>query len=304
MNINRNQFEVLSIIEKEGGKKLSQRNLAADTNLSLGTVNKVMSELTEYGLISIGNENNIQITELGLRALEPYRVKRAIVIAAGFGSRMVPITLNTPKPLVRVKGKRIVETVLDAIVEAGIEEIFLVRGYLGEQFDVLLSKYPNIKFLNNPLFNEANNISSAMLIKDKLENAYVCEADLVVMNPKLIRKYEYESNYLGIYKEVSDDWCLKVKNNKMKIADMVVGAQNAYQMVGISYWNEEDGKKLASYIPKTYEMPGGKERYWDEVALRVFKSEFEVAVRKCTEKDIIEIDSFKELKEIDPVYAI
>ena len=304
MNINRNQFEVLSIIEKEGGKKLSQRNLANDTNVSLGTVNRVMSELTEYGLISTDDENNIQITKLGMEALEPYRVKRAVVIAAGFGSRMVPITLNTPKPLVRVKGKRIIETVLDAIVEAGVEEIVLVRGYLSEQFNVLLSKYPNIKFLENPLFNDANNISSVLVAKDLLENAYVCEADLVLSNPQLIRKYEYESNYLGIYKEVTDDWCFKVKNNKMKIAELIVGAHDAYQMVGISYWNKEDGKKLATYIPATYHMPGGKEKYWDEVALRVYKSEFEVAVRKCMQEDIIEIDSFKELKEIDPVYAI
>ena len=78
---------------------------------------------------------------------------------------MVPITLNTPKPLVRVNGTRIIDSLLDAVVEAGIPEIVIVRGYLGEQFDQLLYKYPNIRFVENPIYNEANNISSAVCVR-------------------------------------------------------------------------------------------------------------------------------------------
>ena len=129
--------------------------------------------------------------------LEPYKVKRAIFLAAGFGSRLVPITLNTPKPLVMVHGKKIIETLLDAVVASGIQEIIIVRGYLKDQFDVLLKKYPNIKFIDNDYYNEANNISSAYLIRNYVENAYIFESDLMLYNPNLIRKYEYSSNYLG-----------------------------------------------------------------------------------------------------------
>ena len=193
MNIKKNEFEILSYIEREGGKKLPQRKIADDTMLSLGMVNKSLAELGEMGLIRQTDKKELQITKLGMEALEPYRVKRAVIIAAGFGSRMVPITLNTPKPLVRVHGKMIIETLLDAIVEAGIPEIVVVRGYLWEQFDSLLHKYPQIRFVYNPLFNESNNISSAYLAKDLLQNAYVCEADLLLSNPRLIRKYEYSS---------------------------------------------------------------------------------------------------------------
>ena len=89
-----------------------------------------------------------------MSALEPYRAKRAIFIAAGFGSRMVPITFNTPKPLVRVHGQRIIDGLIDACLEAGINEIYIVRGYLAEQFDQLLYKYPMIRFLENPVYNE------------------------------------------------------------------------------------------------------------------------------------------------------
>lgn len=302
MNINQNQFEILVYVEREGGKKIPQRQMAEGTKLSLGVVNKTLSELVSFGLVTVDEDREIQITKTGLDALEPYRVKRAVVIAAGFGSRMVPITLNTPKPLVRVHGKKIIETLLDAVVEAGIPEIVLVRGYLGEQFEVLKDRYPNIKFLNNPMFNESNNISSVLIAKDYLSGVYVMEADLLLANPRVVRKYEYCSNYLGEYREMTDDWCFDVK--KGLIRKLNVGGTNCYHMFGISYWSKEDGKKLAECVEKTWKMPGGKERYWDEVPLRTFQKEFEVAVRPCEAGDLVEIDTFKELKQIDPVYAM
>ena len=203
MNITYNEFEILTCVEKEN-RELSQREISKATNLSLGTVNKTITNLLERKLI---NEDNL-ITKEGLNSLKPYRVKRAIFLAAGFGSRMVPITLNTPKPMVLVNGKRIIETLLDAVVKAQIEEIIIVTGYLSEQFEVLLKKYPNIKFVYNDKYNEMNNISSAYMVKDKFQNSYVLESDLVLYNPNIIRKYEYYSNFLGKNVEVTDDLCI------------------------------------------------------------------------------------------------
>ena len=292
--ITRKQFEVLCYIEKTQDKK-SQREIAEATKMSAGTVNKVLAELTEAGLLEGG-----AITEKGYAALEPYRVKKAIFIAAGFGSRLVPITLNTPKPLVRVNGVRMIDTLLDAVVAAGIEEIYLVRGYLGEQFDQLLYKYPNIKFIENPLYNEANNISSALLARHLLQNAYVLEADLVLSNPQLITKYQYTSNYLGVPTDYTDDWCFETKNKV--ITKVKIGGNDCHHMFGISYWNEEAGAKLYEDIKKVYEMPGGKERYWDQVSLEYCKDNYTVEVRECSFDDIVEIDSFADLKKIDPIY--
>ncbi|MDE5548298.1 MAG: NTP transferase domain-containing protein, partial [Clostridia bacterium] len=118
-----------------------------------------------------------------LAALQPYRVKRAIFLAAGLGSRMAPLTLHTPKPLVTVNGTRIIDTLLKAVVKAGIEEIYLVRGYLKEQFEVLKKDYPQIEFLDNLDYDKANNISSAFRVGELLENAYVFESDLVLNDP-------------------------------------------------------------------------------------------------------------------------
>ena len=216
---------------------------------------------------------------------------------------MVPITFNTPKPLVRVNGTRIIDTLLDAVVAAGIPEIVIVRGYLGEQFDQLLYKYPNIRFVENPVYNEANNISSAVCVRYLLQNAYVLEADLVLRNKHLIRKYEYETNILGIPVNRTDDWCLMTDSSGV-VTEETVGGLNCHQMVGISYWSSDDGVKLAYDLDEVYRSPGGKERYWEQVPMVYKKDNYRVHVRECTFEDITEIDTFNELKKIDKLYAI
>ena len=292
--LTRKQFDVLTFLEKNE-QKVNRRDIANATGMSLGSVSRALAFLTESGYVK-GNK----VTEAGYTALEPYRVKRAIFIAAGFGSRLVPITLNTPKPLVRVNGTRMIDTLLDAVIAAGIEEIVIVRGYLGEQFDQLLYKYPMIKFMENPLYNEANNISSALIARHLLQNAYVLEADLFLSNPNLITKYQYTSNYLGVPTDFTDDWCFETKNKV--ITKVKVGGNDCHHMFGISYWTEEAGAKLYEDIKKVYEMPGGKERYWDQVPLEYCLSNHTVEVRECTFDDIVEIDSFADLKKIDPIY--
>lgn len=295
MLLTKKQFDILAALE-QGNK--SQRDLEKETGHSLGTINKVFNELQDLGLIK-GKE----ISKKGISALEPYRVKRAIFIAAGFGSRLVPITLNTPKPLVKVHGKRIIDTLIDACLEAGIEEIYIVRGYLAEQFDQLLHKYPMIKFLENSLYNEANNISSAYLARDLIRNAYVFEADLLVSNPKIVKKYHYTSDVLGIYKERTDDWCLTVDKHGF-VNEELVGGLNCYQMVGIYYISENDGVRLSKDIETTFKAPGGKEKYWETVINQVHKGEYKIAVLPCKDEDVIEIDTFNELKAIDPAYNV
>ena len=274
--------------------------------------NEISKEIRRNDEVNIGfnlcdkmqcfSKKDISIHEQSI--LESNRVKRAIFIAAGFGTRMIPITLNTPKPLVRVHGIRIIDRLIDACLAAEIEEIYIVRGYHAEQFDELLYKYPMIKFLENPVYNEANNISSALVARNLLSNAYVLEADLLLSNPAIIKKYQFESNFLAIKKKRSDDWCFKVKEGK--IIDEQIGGEgdDIWQMVGISYWSEADGKKLSQDIAEVYASPGGKERYWEQVPLVYKKNRYLVGVRECNEEDIIEIDTYKELKAIDKSYDV
>ena len=294
MNLTKKQFSVLVALTNG---RLSQRELEEKTGHSLGSINKIIKELAAQGYVAEG-----AITDAGLGALEPYRAKRAVFIAAGFGSRLVPITLNTPKPLVRIFGKRIIDGLIDACLAAGIDEIYIVRGYLAEQFDQLLYKYPMIRFLENPCYNEANNISSAMCARHLLSNAYVFEADLLISNPGIIQKYHYCSDFLAIKKDRTDDWCFEEKDGI--IVDQRIGGTNCWQMVGISYWDRADGEKLFDDLKQVYEMPGGKEKYWEQVPLSVCKEKYRVCITPCSDEDIVEIDTFRELKSIDKAYEV
>ena len=295
-----NQFEILRYLERHQDLKITQRDLSKKLNLSLGTINSTIKELDKLNYVKYGE--TLLLTIKGLKALEPYRVKRAVFLAAGFGSRMIPLTFNTPKPLIKVNGKPMIEYLLDAVKKAEIEEIYIIVGYLGDYFEVLTKKYDNIHFIRNEMYNEANNIGSALIAKDYLQNAYVLESDLVLYNPELIQKYEYHSCFLGKSVKRTDDWCFTVK--KGIITEEKVGGENCYHMYGISYYDEKDGKQLANDIEEVFNMPGGKEKYWEQVQLLYKKKNYKIYIKPCMEGDIVEIDSFKELKEIDKTYNI
>ncbi len=294
MELSKNEFKVLRQLIDE--TEINQREIGEKTDLSLGTVNKCLKRFRENGLI----DADYKLTEKGKRDLEPYEVKRAIIMAAGFGSRMVPVTLTTPKPLVKVNGVRIIDRLIDGLLAKGIDEIIVVRGYLKHKFNELVVKYPMIKFVDNDLYNEANNIYSIYLVRDKLENAYIFEGDLVLYNVDALDKYHYSSDFLAFPVEESDDWCLPVKNGR--IVDFVRGGTNTYQEIGISYWTKEDGQKLYDDIEEVMNMPGGKELLWENVPLVKKNRNYDVAIKECKREDIVEIDTFNELCELDPSY--
>ncbi len=240
-------------------------------------------------------------TEEELEALEPYRAKRAVMLASGFGSRMMPVTATRPKPLVRVNGVRIIDTLLDALVAAGVEEIWLVRGYRAQDFDELLEKYPQIRFIENPDYAATNNISSAVLAADHFENAYAFESDLYLRNPALISRYQWQSNYLGVPVDHTDDWCFFTEGGR--IVDLRKGGDSCHHMFGISYWSAEDGRKLAADLPREFAAcDETKQRFWDDVPCVICNGNYDIAVRACSFDDIDEIDSYAELCEIDPSY--
>lgn len=300
MSLSRFQFNVLTYIEENANKPLTQRQIADGVTLSLGTTNKIINQFIEDDVIHIANDKSITITDLGFKMLEPYKVRKAVIIAAGFGSRLVPVTLDTPKPLVKVNGVRIIDTLLDALYAKDIKNITIVVGYKKEQFQQLLEKYPTLKFIENPIYNESNNISSIYAARDIIDRCYICEADLVVSNPEVITKYQYASNYLGAYVSETDDWCFFKKGNF--IDRVAIGGENCWHMIGISYWDEEDSKKLREDVVKVFNSRGGKEKYWDNVPLTVCKKDFKIEVRDCIKSNVTEIDNFSELCIIDPSY--
>ena len=220
-----------------------------------------------------------------------YSAEKAIILAAGFGSRMVPVTLDRPKPLVRVNGVRIIDTIIDALQDAGIEDITIVRGYKKECFDELLEKYPDLKFIDNDLFDKTNSISSAHAALGLLEGGcYICEADLLIANPDVIRKWHAGSDYLGSFARETDDWCLSEKDGYA--ANYRKGGTECFNCYGISYWTPEDCEKLRRDIEEVWNEEGGRDVFYEFVPLVLRKDNYKVKIHECQKGDIVDLWRF------------
>lgn len=302
--ISRYQFEILNYLSKREYTAFNYRNIANTVNISSKKVSEEMTKLLSNHYISLSSNHNgqeVEITKQGLEALEPYRVKRAVIMGAGFGSRMMPATKDCPKPMVKVNGKRIIETQLDALIDAGIKDITIVRGYKKEKYDELLDKYPFLKFIDNDDYDKTNNISSVMKALDKIKGGtYLNEADLYITNPDVITKYQYTSNILGSYSLETDDWSFRMKDGH--IADYQQGNTYCYNYYGISYWTADDCDKLRRDWSEVYSTKEGKQLFWEFIPLKLRHDNYQVEIRQCAKKDIMEIDNYYELAALDKSY--
>ncbi len=293
--LTRPQFDLLVALATPNDDR-TVAPMATETVFTPALREATARELTKMGLIA-----GDAVTEQGCQALEPYRARRVILTAAGLGQRLVPVTYVIPKPLVKVGGRRLIETIIDAAKAAGIEEIVVVRGYKGEKFDVLREKYPDIRLIDNPYFNEANNISSVFVAADLLPNAYICDADLLVKKPAVFKKYHWCSNYLGIPMAHSDDWCFTMDGNK--IAAQQVGGDNCYQQIGVAYFDGETGRKAAGHIREIFNTQDGKKYFWDNALYTFHMPDYYIEMRNCAAgEDVLEIDTYEELCNLDGAY--
>lgn len=233
-----------------------------------------------------------------------YKVKQAIIMAAGVGSRMRPVTLEVPKPLVKVNGQRMIDSVICGLHKNGIYDIYIVVGYLKDQFKKLQQEYTGIKLIDNPYYNSCNNISSLYVARDHLEETMILDGDQIIYNPAILRpEFEY-SGYNSVWTEKStDEWLQEVENGVVKNCSRT-GGKKGWQLYSISRWTLEDGQKLKKHLEREFEIKKNCQIYWDDVPMFCYRDEYQLGIFEMDKKDVIEIDSFAELIKIDKHYEM
>ena len=223
---------------------------------------------------------------------------RAIILAAGLGTRLRPMTDNTPKALIKVNDKPLVEYQIKYLKEKGIDEIIVVVGYLCEQFDYLKEKY-GVKLVFNEKYAEYNNFYSLYLVKDYLADSYVIDADNYLFK-NMFRSDINRSTYFSVYREDCENEWFLIYGDDYKVKDIIVDSKAGRILSGVSFWDKETAEKINKFIDFAYDSNEFMDLYWDNM-VKDNISELDVYVEELEANSIYEIDSVKDYNKLEKI---
>ncbi|MCL2221094.1 MAG: phosphocholine cytidylyltransferase/choline kinase family protein [Oscillospiraceae bacterium] len=276
----------------------TQRELAGATKLSLGLVNSTIKEGVVSGHFEQKDSRKLALTKEGLKKLDEYKVKSAIILAAGFGSRCVPLTYETPKGLLEVYGQPMIERQIEQVREKGITEIIIVVGYKKESFDYLIDKY-GVKLVFNPEYAIKNNLSSLHCAKEWLDSSYVLMSDFWI-EENIFNLYEPRSWYSSIYADGNTgEWCVTTSASD-KIESIEVGGKDSWTLIGPAYFSSSFSTSFKKYLTEYFSRPGTEDYYWEHIIKEQQKS-LPMYINRQT-GNVHEFENLEELRQFDPSY--
>ncbi len=300
---------------------ITQRALCKSTGLALGTVNSLINEMTADELI-VHDKTGYKLTDKGMAALKPYKVDCALIMAAGFGSRFVPLSFEKPKGLLEVFGEPMVERQIRQLKEVGIDDIAIVVGYMKEKFEYLTDKF-GLKLIYNPDYSRRNNIGSIEYAYDYLygRNAYILSSDNWIRN-NMYHSYEPCAWYSSKHAEGrTSEWTL-ITDKKGRIKDTYPGGTDCDYMFGPAYFSREFSESFLPVLKKYCELPGTEDYYWEHVLMQMLNGEakkrinayfgrtaelalcdnIEMYINRQPEDNVYEFENLEELRDFDPKY--
>jgi len=276
----------------------TQRELATICKLSLGLVNSVIKESLAQGFLVQEDKRKMVLTDKGLTYLDDFKVDNAVILAAGFGSRCVPLTYDTPKGLLEVHGEPMIERQIKQLLEVGIRDIIIVVGYKKEHFDYLIDKY-GVKLVFNPEYATKNNLSSVYCVLSELRSTYVLMSDHWI-EENIFNAFEPRSWVsCTFFDGQTDEWCITASQSD-KIKSIKVGGEDAWALLGPSYFSPSFSAVFRQYVEEYYHQPGTSDFFWEDILIKHI-SFLPMFMNKQT-GNVFEIENLDELRIFDPSY--
>ena len=284
MNIQ--EYDILNALAE--ARYINQRKLAEQSGHSLGKVNSSIKTLTAEGLL----DNQMVPTEKAKKLYSQNKTKNAVILAAGFGMRMVPINTQTPKGLIEIHGEPLIERLIKQLQAVGVENIYVVVGFLKESYEYLIDKY-GVKLIVNVHYSEKNNLYSLNLAREFLNDCYVVPCDIWCKeNP--FKKTEFYSWYM-----VSDEKDATSKARVAKKKELLFDANSGKgnTMVGIAYFTSKDAKILKETLARLSKNPAFDNEFWEAALYN--NSKLTVMARVADTQNTVEINTYEQLREFD-----
>lgn len=284
--MNTQEKDILSTIYKE--PFVNQRVLSESCGHSLGVVNRSIKNLMSFGYL----DDSFRLTPKAQKLFCSIAPRRAVILAAGFGMRMAPINLETPKALIEVNGEILIERTIEQLHEVGIFEIYVIVGFMKEAFDYLVDKY-GVKLIINDLYASRNNLHSLMLAEKYLENAYVIPCDIWCdRNP--FRKNELYSWYM-VSDLIDDESSVRV-NRKMQLVS-IPERSGGNGMIGIAYLSGDEADRVRQNLKNLDQDSRFDNCFWERSLFVEDKMMVQARVEHST--DFVEINTYEQLRDLD-----
>ncbi len=284
--MNKQESDILNALHMKS--YTNQRALAEFTGYSLGAVNKCLKSLADEGYIN----DKMDLTDKAYEEFKSNTPQNAIILAAGYGMRMVPINTEVPKGLLEVDGEPLIERTIKYLHEAGVRNIYVIVGYMKEHYEYLIDEY-DVDLVVCSEYAHKNNLHSLKLVADKISNSYIIPCDIWCGTNPFSRNELY--SWYMVTDMIDRDSTVRV-NRKMELVATDTG-RDGNAMIGIAYIKEEQADTLRKRIAEMCANPNFDGVFWEEALFE--KDRMTVLAKVVSGEKIIEINTYEQLRDLD-----